>query len=188
MFIQICCYIHSPNTFVLNAVHRVATRSRTALEHGIGHEQQAPLRRWYHGQRLVQETIHHPNKFQSALKFYKVLHGGFLKWEYPQMDGLWKIHENPTKMDDLGVPLWLRKPPSEIYANLSISAPHSPHSYRLWLVPGGWPRQHLMSGSRSPKGADRQGDHPSPWMGAGKHLQQNANRLEKHLAVSHSDG
>lgn len=40
MFIQICCYI--PQTRLCHAVQLVATRSRTALEHGIGHEQQAP--------------------------------------------------------------------------------------------------------------------------------------------------
>ena len=37
---------------------------------------------------------------------------GFHKWvSCPQMDGLiWKIHENPMKVDDLGVPLFQETP------------------------------------------------------------------------------
>jgi len=38
--------------------------------------------------------------------------GGFLKWEYPKMDGsLRNIMEHPIKMNDLGVPTGYRKPP-----------------------------------------------------------------------------
>ena len=35
-------------------------------------------------------------------------YGGFLKYGYPKMDGF--IVEHPTKMDDLGVPLFQETP------------------------------------------------------------------------------
>ena len=34
--------------------------------------------------------------------------GGFLKWGYPKIDGF--IRESPSKMDDLGVPLFQESP------------------------------------------------------------------------------
>ena len=45
----------------------------------------------------------HPKVGIQVTETWDFLYEGFLKWEYPKMDGL-KM-ENPTEMDDLGVPI-----------------------------------------------------------------------------------
>ena len=52
---------------------------------------------WIYVYRFLDERDRGHHEFSDS-------YGGFLKWGYPEMDGFFM--ENPTKMDDWGVPLF----------------------------------------------------------------------------------